>query len=135
MEKINIEWLKRIKNRHDTFERSTPIGSKQNECTQAIFIHRCFKFLNNKAFKLKIDGTIYYAFFTKSRWRTSGTEHYYNEYGVRKYLGYDSSEFLIGFYDEKFSRQEFKLHWNDIIRIEYEEIPIEKYYNIVNLFI
>jgi len=134
MKTLDIEWLKRVKNRHDRLERSIPVGSKNNECTQAIFIHRYFKFLNNKAFKLKIDGTIYYAFFTKSVWRTSGTNYYYNDYGVKKYLGYNSSEFLITFFDEKLKRQEFKLHWNEITKIEFKEITPEEYYNIVKLF-
>jgi hypothetical protein len=135
MKTLDIEWLKKIQKAHDRFARGIPIGSKHNECTQAIFIKRYFKFLENRTFKLKIKDSIYYVLFTKSKLSTVGTDYFSYSYGVQKYLGYNSSEFLISFFDEKLNRQEFKLHWNDIIRIEYEEIANEEYYNIVKLFV
>jgi hypothetical protein len=134
METINIEWLHKIQKVHDKFERSIPISSPNKECTQSIFINRCFKFLYNKAYKLKIKDDVYYALFIKLNGKISGTDYYFNNYGVRKVLGYNNSEVIISFLNEKFTYQEIKLHWNDIIKIEFEEIPLQKYYEIVNLF-
>ena len=53
-----------------------------------------------------------------------GKVHY--SYGVEKYNGWNDSEFIISFIDEKCNRQSFKLHWNGILRIKYEEITVEK---------
>lgn len=134
MKTMDIEWLKRIEKVHDKFSRSIPLSSKQGECTQAVFINRYFKFLSNRCFKIKINDIIYYALFTKSIMRTIGTDYYSYRYGVNKYLGYSPSEFELNFFDERFQSKNLILHWNDIIRIEYEEITLEKYYEIVNLF-
>lgn len=135
METIDIEWLKRIERVHDKFSRSIPLNSKQKECTQSIFINRYFKFLSNRCFKIKINDNIYYALFTKSTKRTKGTDYYSYNYGVSKYLGYSPNEIELYFFDERIKLQDFKLHWNEIIRIEYEEITLEKYYEIIKLFI
>lgn len=135
MKTMDIEWLKRIERVHDKFSRSIPSNSKQKECTQAIFINRYFKFLSNRCFKIKINDNIYYALFCKSTMRTKGTDYYSNNYGVKKYLGYSQSEFELQFYDERLQWKNVKLHWNEIICIEYEEITLEKYYEIIKLFI
>ena len=135
METIDIDWLKRIERVHDKFSRSIPLNSKQKECTQSIFINRYFKFLSNRCFKIKINDNIYYALFSKSIMRTKGTDYYSYNYGVRKYLGYSQSKFELNFFDERVQSKNLKLHWNEIIRIEYEEITLEKYYEIVKLFI
>jgi hypothetical protein len=133
METLNIGWLKKVEKVHDRFDRHVPTNSIQKICTQSIFINRYFKFLDGKTFKLKIEDCIYYALFLKQK--TIGTDYYYNSYGVEKHLGYNNYEFSISFFDEKLKRRDFKLHWNDIISIEYEEIPTKKYYEIVKLFI
>jgi len=153
MKTINVEWLKRIDNVHDKLKRSVPIGSKTSRCTKEILIDRYFKFLNGRAFKLKIPITstkylsnendveyeTFYAWFNKvthtvvSSKDHNGEVHY--DYGVQKYNGWNDHEFTISFRDEKLKRREFQLHWNDILRIEYEEIPVKKYFEISELFI
>lgn len=135
METIDIEWLKRIEKVHDKFSRSIPLNSTQKECTQAIFINRYFKFLLNRCFKIKINDNIYYALFSKSIMRTKGTDYYSYNYGVKKHLGYSRSEFELNFFDERVQSKHLILHWNEINRIEYEEITMEKYSEIVKLFI
>ena len=135
METMDIEWLKRIERVHDKFSRSIPSNSKQKECTQSIFINRYFKFLSNRCFKIKINDNTYYALFSKSTMRTKGSDYYSNNYGVMKYLGYNPSVFQLHFYDERVESKILKLHWNEIIRIEYEEITMGKYAEIVKLFI
>jgi len=62
-----------------------------------------------------------------------GETHY--SYGVEKYMGYNDHEFSMSFLDEKAQRQNFKLNWNDILRMRYERIPTEKYWEIVMLFL
>lgn len=135
MKPIDIEWLKRIESVHNKFSRSIPLNSIQNECTQAIFINRYFRFLSNRCFKIKIKDTIYYVLFTKTTKKTSGTDYYSFNYGVKKHLGYSPSEFELQFFDERLKLQNIILHWNDIIRIEYDEITMEKYTEIVKLFL
>lgn len=135
MKTLDIEWLKRIQKVQDKFSRSIPSNSKQKECTQAIFINRYFKFLSNRCFKIKTNDNIYYALFTKSTMRTIGTDYYSYNYGVSKYLGHSPNEIKLHFFDERLKLQDLKLHWNDIIFLEYEEISLKKYYEIVKLFI
>ena len=85
-----------------------------------------------------INYEIFYALFTKTKhttcWPDEGKEKYHYSYGVQKYLSWNDSEFTISFRDEKLNHQSFKLHWNDILRITYEEIHVEKYWEIVSLF-
>ena len=153
MQELDYDWLKRLHDTHDKLSRSVPIGSKTSRCTKEILIDRYFKFLNGRAFKLKIpknDGKyttedettyeIYYALFTKTTHTTisdnsnrNGEVHY--SYGVEKHNGWNDSEFTISFMDEKMTRQSFKLHWNGILRIKYEEISIEEYLAVVKLFV
>jgi len=153
MKEIDYDWLKRLYDTHDKLERSIPINSKTSRCTKEILLDRYFKFLNGRAFKLKLpknDGKyttedetayeIYYALFNKVKHTTrsedenrDGKVHY--SYGVEKYNGWNDSEFIISFIDEKCNRQSFKLHWNGILRIKYEEITVEKYWEVVKLFV
>jgi len=135
MKEIDIEWLNRIKKVHDKFERSISLDSKVKDCTQSIFIGRYFKILQNKCFKIKINSIVYYAMFCRSKVKTVGSDYYTYNYGVRKYLGHRNSEIVLHFLDERFNRQDIKLHWNEIIDIQYEEISMERYSEIVKLFI
>jgi hypothetical protein len=95
--------------------------------------------LDNKYFKLKIEDVIYYAWFHKTTSTLHSTSIHNGEkcctYGVEKYLGYNDSEYTISFRDEKCMWQSFKLHWNKIYTIKYEEITADQYWNIVKLFI
>ena len=144
MKEIDYNWLKRIYDVHDKLERSIPIGSPTHRCTKEVLLDRYFKFLDKKTFKIEIHEEngcveIYYAMFNKQKHtiRSEGPhdgEGYYS-YGVRKYSGWNDSEFAITFLDEKLKRRHFKLHWNDILKIKYEEIPTDKYWEVVRLFI
>jgi hypothetical protein len=137
MKEIDIKWLQRIDKTLDKKERGIASDSKEPRRNEKeIFIDRYFKFLQNKAFKLLIKEKIYYALFSKSRTTTVGDDDYYHySYGVNFYNGYSTSEYLITFIDEKGTIQSFKLHWNDIIRIKYEEISIKEYTRIVKIFV
>lgn len=152
MKNLNYDWLKRICDIHDKLDRGVPLDSPTNRCTKEILIDRYFKFLEGRAFKLRIpvnDPTycleedieyeIFYALFSKTKHTTlfpkEGKDPYHYSYGVEKYNGWNDHEFTISFRDEKLKHQSFKLHWNGIIRIRYEEIPVEKYGDIVKLFI
>jgi len=152
MKEIDVNWLQRIDDIHDKLSRSVPIGSPSKRCTKEILLDRYFKFLEGRAFKLRIPTNesnyvneenvnyeIFYALFSKSKHTTifpdEGEEPFHYSYGVQKYNGWNDHEFTISFLDEKLKRQSFKLHWNDILRITYEEIPVEKYWDVVKLFV
>jgi len=152
MKKIDVDWLKRIIDVHDRLERGVPLSSKTSRCTKGILIDRYFKFLDNRAFKLRIPVTpgkyttedkmeyeIFYGWFHKiTHTITSCNDHdgeVYNSYGVQKHMGYNNHEFTISFRNEKLIPKEFKLHWNDILRITYEEITLEEYWKISMLFV
>lgn len=154
MKKIDIDWLKRLDSVHEKLDRSIPLGSKSSRCTKEILIDRYFKFLENKTFKIRIPlpgedyrteeeivYEVFYAWFNKTKHTTiscgdddrDGDVHY--SYGVEKFNGWNDHEFTISFRDEKLKYRSFKLHWNDIIRITYEEISNKKYFDIVGLFV
>jgi len=152
MKEIDLKWLKRIEKVHDTLSRSVPIGAPSRRCTKEILLDRYFKFLGGRAFKLRIPTTessyckeedikyeVFYALFVKTKHTTihpeEGDELYHYSYGVRKHLGWNDSEYNISFRDEKLKLQDFKFHWNDILRITYEEIPVKEYWEVVKLFI
>lgn len=152
MKKIDYDWLKRIDTIHDKLDRHVPLKSKTRRCTKEVLIDRYFKFLENTAYKIRIPKESYkygklskptyetfYALFYKSKHTIiSCNEHdgeVYYSYGVQKYNGWNDQEFTISFRDEKCNYQEFKLHWNDILKISYEKIPLQKYWEIVGLFI
>ena len=152
MKEIDIEWLQRIDSIHQKFNRTIPLKSFSSRCTKEILIDRYFRFLEGRTFKLRIPTNesnyvkeenityeIFYALFTKTKHTTvfpdEGKEKYHYSYGIQKYLSWNDHEFTISFRDEKLNHQSFKLHWNDILRITYEEIPTEKYWEIVSLFI
>jgi hypothetical protein len=153
MKEIDINWLKRLDSVHEKLDRSIPLGSKTSRCTKEILIDRYFKFLENKTFKIRIplpghkyrteeemEYEVFYAWFNKTKHTITsiddnrdGEVHY--SYGVEKYNGWNDHEFTISFRDEKLKYRKFKLHWNDILRITYEEIPNKEYFNVVELFI
>jgi len=148
MKKIDIDWIRRIDAIHDKLDRHTPNGSKSSRCTKEILIDRYFKFLNGKAFKLRLpvsdtkyinddDYETFYALFSKTKHTrvSSSNDEVCYSYGVRKHLGHNDSEFDISFIDEKINQRTFKLHLNGIFRIKYEEITVEKYWEIAKLFI
>jgi hypothetical protein len=131
MKTIDKKWLKKIQDHIDTLNRS--VKNTENRCEKSIFVDRYFSFLLNRAFKLKIKDEVFYAFFTKGKVTTDNKHVSYN-YGISYYLGYGSSEYEISFFDEKANVKKFVLHYNDILRIKFEEISLEEYYKIVNLF-
>ena len=152
MKEIDIKWMQRIDAVHDKLKRSIPLDSKTSRCTKEILIDRYFSFLQNQAFKLQIPINLgkykfpdeveyetFYAWFNKTKHtvvaskKHEGEVHY--SYGVQKYNGWNDHEFTISFRDEKLKSQEFKLHWNEIMRIQYERIPLQKYWEVVGLFI
>ncbi len=152
MKTIDVKWMQKIDAVHDKLERSIPLGSKTRRCTKEILIDRYFKFLHNQAFKIQIpeEGSnyrkeedikyeVFYALFNRSKHTTchpaEGDEPYHYSYGVRKYLSWNDHEFTISFRDEKLKQQSFKLHWNEIMRIRYERIPLEEYWEVVKLFV
>ena len=126
--------IKRIKDRHDKFSRSIKLDSKDERCTQSIFIDRYFSFLMNRAFKLKIDNKIHYALFLKSK-SIVNFKFEYLSYGVRKHLGYNDSEFSLLFINERGKSVYMEgIHYNEFLQLEYEEITLVEYAKIVNLF-
>lgn len=137
MEKINIEWLNRIDEVFQKQSRHVDSYRKDRRCSKSVMIDRYFKFLDGKFYILCINGEVYYAMFNKIKHTiTSNNEkHSYYSYGVSFALGYNNHEFIISFIDEKLKSRDFKLHWNDIIKIEYEEISMDKYMEITRLFI
>jgi len=147
MEKIDNNWLLKIDAVHEKLENSIKLDSKVSRCTKNILIDRYFKFLNGKFFKLSIPNRIYnhrgqdeityevfYAWFSKSTHTITHSKDHegekYNSYGVQKHNGWNDHEFDITFRDEKLKRQDFKFHWNDILKISYEEITMEKYWEV-----
>lgn len=149
MKKIDYDWLKRVCDVHDKMDRGVSLDSPATRCTKEILLDRYFKFLDNRAFKIRIpitDGKyateeemeyeIFYAWFHKSKHTTThkNGEVYYS-YGVRKHLSWNDHEFTISFRDEKLKYRSFTKHWNDILRITFEEIPIEEYWKVAELFI
>ncbi len=153
MKEIDIEWMRKIDAVHGKLSRSVPIDSKTSRCTKEILIDRYFKFLDNRAFKLtlpsegmnyrteeEITYEVFYAWFNKTKHTTcsedknrDGEVHY--SYGVEKYNGWNDHEFTLTFRDEKLKHRSFKFHWNEIMRIRYERIPLERYWEIVGLFV
>jgi len=127
--------IKRIKDRHDKFSRSIKLNSKDERCTQSIFIDRYFSFLMDRAFKLKIDNKIQYALFLRSK-SIVNSKFEYLSYGVKKHLGYNDSEFSLSFINERGKTTYMQgIHYNELLQLEYEEITLEEYSNIVRLFI
>jgi hypothetical protein len=135
METINYEWLKKIDGVLEKQERHCASYRKDSRNNKGVLIDRYFKFLNGKFFAIQIKDEIFYAMFNRASVTIDGDEttKYYS-YGVQFHNGYSSSEFDISFRDEKLKYRSFKLHWNDIIRIKFEEISMEQYWNIVRLF-
>lgn len=152
MKKIDNNWLLKIDKVYEKLKSSIPLDSKTSRSTKCILIDRYFKFLNNKFYKLiiptnadkyansdEIRCETFYAWFTKSEHTMTYSRDHEGEvfysYGVQKCNGWNDHEFIISFRDEKLNRQEFKLHWNGILKIQYEEITMEKYWDVVGLFI
>lgn len=134
MQRINIEWLNKLCKIHDGLSRSVSVDSNIHRCEQQIFIDRYFKFLQNKCFKLKIKDEIYYVMFVQHLHNIDNQFSGYS-YGIRKCLSYDPHEIIISFFDEKLKNKDIKLHWNDILKIEYENILIKKYFKKIKQFI
>lgn len=152
MKNIDYDWLKRIDAIHDKLDRHVPLKSNTRRCTKEILIDRYFSFLNGKTFKLRIPITsgkyaspkdmeyeTFYVLFNKTKHTIiSSGEHngeVYYSYGVQKHNGWNDQEFTISFMDEKLRHQSFKLHWNGLLKIKYEEIPNKEYWKVVKLFI
>jgi hypothetical protein len=137
MKKIDLDWMKKIDLVFQNKERSVATYRKDGRCNKSVLIDRYFKFLSGKFFILKINEEVYYAMFNRITHTIVSDkdkpQHF--SYGVSFALGWSSHEFNISFRDEKLKSQDFKLHWNDIMRIEYEEITNEEYWDVVKLFL
>lgn len=135
MKKINIDWLKKIQSKIDKLDRNSS-NTKDSRCQKEVFIHRYFRFLKNKYFKIQIKNEIHYAFFNSNKVTVNNGEHIYFTNGIDFFLGYSKHEYNISFLDERLKWKNFsKIHWNDIIKIKYEEITNKKYLDIVTNFI
>jgi len=134
MTSVNIEWLKRIEEAHNRWDRSRPFGSKHKRCTQQILIDRYFKFLHNKCFKLYIKGEMYYVMFINLI-HTVDHEYVYNTYGVSKHLGYANFELELSFLDERCNTKRIVVSYNDILDIKYRAIRKKKFYRMCKKFL
>lgn len=139
MKKINIEKLKKFWSIIDRLERHIGIDGKGNQgrCEKEVFFHRYFRFLSGKCFKLFINDEITYALFTRSTVSSVGNKYNYkySHDGVTYNMGYSLRKWNIDFRNEKMKPVDLNgLHFNDMLKIEYEEITQEEYFKIVKLF-
>ncbi len=137
MKTINIDWLKKFQSIVDRLDRASSKYRQCSRCDKEVFTIRVFNnHIKDKSFKLRIKNRIYYGMFIQSVIKVDKV-FAYNTCGVNFHLGYGSNEYNISFFDAttnsftKISR----VHWNDIIRIEYEEIDNEKFYEICKMFL
>jgi hypothetical protein len=133
MENINIAKQQKFQTIVDRLRRGIDIGAK-GRCQKSIFVHRYFRFLNNRCFKLLVKDRIYYGMFVEHKIKVSnGTR--YEHHGVEFALGYSLSRYRLSFLNERHEFENLELHYNDILEIKYEEIERERYYEISSLFI
>lgn len=133
MKNIDITKQQKFQSIVDRLNRGIPIGEK-GRCQKSIFVHRYFKFLNNRCFKLLIKDRIYYGMFVEHRIKVSDGTRYEHQ-GVEFALGYSLSKYRLSFLNERHEFENLELHYNDILKLKYEEIELEKYYEISSLFI
>ena len=137
METINITWLKKFQSIVDKQNRSSVNYRQCSRCDKEVFTIRVFnKLIKNKAYKIKIKDKIYYGMFPEYSIKVNGN-FAYNSCGVKFHLGYGNHEYSIYFLDANnitFINLS-KLHWNYIIKLQYEEIPVSKFCEICSLYV
>jgi len=154
MIKLDRDWMRKVQNAVDKQERASCKYRDNIRCNKSVLVDRYFSFLNNRCFKLKItkelgyeyetnerlfNEEVFYAYFavsqhTMTNGKTNKESSWYN-YGVEFSLGYSSNKYIINFRDEKFDWREFKLTWNELLQLEYEEITSVQYMDFVKKFI
>jgi hypothetical protein len=137
MKQINIPWLNKFQSIVDKQNRSSVNYRQCSRCDKEVFTIRVFnKLIKNKAYKLKIKDKIYYGMFVEYSIKVNGN-FAYNTCGVNFHLGYSNHEYSISFLGANNTTfiKLSKLHWNDIIEIQYEEIPVIKFYEICSLYV
>jgi hypothetical protein len=137
MKKIDINWLKKFQSIVDKQNRSSVTYRQCSRCDKEVFVIRVFnKLIKNKTYKLKIKDKIYYGMFILASIKVN-SKFAYKTCGVNFHLGYNNHEYSISFLDANNSKfiKLSKIHWNDIIKIQYEEIPVSKFYEICLLYI
>ena len=140
MKKINKSFLKKFQTTVDNFDRCISLTGNiyGDRCEKSVFVSRFGLTLINKCFKLKIKGVIHYILFigydgtiTSNKGKSA-----YKSGGVELYLGWSSiAQYEIKFINEKGAITKMILNYNDLLKLEYEEIQREEYYKIVRLFL
>lgn len=136
MKKIDINFLKKIDSILDNLSRTNESYRDCGRCEKDIFIIRLFNKIlkTNKTYKVKIKNEIYYALFPDVSIK-SDNKVKYKTCGISFHYGHSNSEYNIHFLNEKAKMTYFKkIHWNDIIDIEYDQITYDLYYNVLKLF-
>lgn len=135
MKDLEVNWLKKFQSIVDKQGRGSSNYRQCSRCDKEVFTIRVFnKLLKNKTFKLKIKDNIYYCLFVELNVSTNGIPTY-KYCGVKFHLGYSLSEYDVYFIDAQGKRVEMVLHYNDVIRLEYEEIPLSLYQEMLSYYI
>lgn len=136
MKNIDINWLKKFKSIVDKLERYNSDYRQCSRCNKEVFVIRYFnKVIQDRSFKLRLKNRIYYAMFLSYKIYGNGV-FLYKSCGINFYKGYGDSEFKISFFDANNTEDNNygRIHWNDILDIQYEEISNEEFYKICKLY-
>lgn len=126
------ELIIRLQKSVDKQDRHVCRYRDDNRCNKSVLIDRLSIKLINRYFKLLINGKIHYALFVKSSIK-SNNQIWYNG-GFSFVLGYSDSEYRLLFMNHQLEYESMKLHYNDLLDLEYEEITSDKFMNVVKLF-
>lgn len=137
MEKLDKDKLKKFHKIVKSLKRSVPTegGLYGSNCEKSVFVGRWSYFnLGKKCFKIKIKNKIHYAVFAKSTEVSFRKESYKRHSGGFEYgLGW-RDDYKLTFNNERLELIEISVSFNDLLHLEYEEISVEKYIEVVNLF-
>jgi len=140
MKKIDRKKLKNFQAAVDRCSRSTPIGGGLygSNCEKSIFVGRwSCQHLANRCFKLKVKDKVYYAMllaYTSTTTSSKGVDK--SVHGGFEYaLSWRTKDYKLIFRDERLDIIELEVNYNDLLRLEYEEITKEKYFDIVKIFL
>lgn len=139
MKKIDRNKLKKFQAVVDRFSRSTPIGGLYGlNCEKSIFVGRwSYQYLANRCFKLHFKDKVYYAMFlayTSTTTSSKGVDKSVQG-GFEYALSWRTKDYKLIFRDERLDIIELEVNYNDLLRLEYEEITKEKYFDIVKIFL
>lgn len=139
MKKLNKDFLDKFNNKVESLPSSFPLdgGIYKNISERVIFVGRLGLFnLKNKYFKLKVGGKIYYAaFFVQSIKHTSSNFVTHRKVCGIEYMNtWSGIKYRLSFHNVRLEYQELILTRNDLYSLEYEEISLEDYKNVVELF-